>query len=114
MKKIVAGATLARAVCTPVVSAAAVIITGAETGAGVMFTYTGNINLTGLGTPTLSGNANRNSLLIPAEGGLLMGNGAAMDFWLGPYTFSPFGSGGYSYPNSVTGPGFSIYTNGFG
>jgi len=115
MKKIVAAATLALTICIPVVSHATVIINGVEAGGDVAFTYSGSIDLTGLGMPDFDGNANDNSVLAPSLGAILFGNGASMDAWQDPtYPFPAFGSGGLSSPDSVTGPGFSIYNDGFG
>jgi hypothetical protein len=112
MKKIVAAAAFALTVCIPALSDAAVIIIGAETGPNVMFTYSGSIDLTGLGAPDANGTANTSSLINPSLGAILMGNGAAMDAWFGPYTFPPFGPGGDAFGDVVTGPGFSIYSGG--
>jgi hypothetical protein len=93
---------------------ATVIINAAEVGGDVVFSYSGTIDLTGLGAPTADGTANMNSAINPNFGAVLVGNGQVMDFWQGPYTFIPFGPGGFAAPSSEAGPGFSIYSDGFG
>ena len=49
------------------------------------------------------------SNINPEIGAILFGNGAAMQTWDAAYTFQQFGTGSDASPDSVTGPGFSIY-----
>lgn len=113
MKRIIATGALALTLFMPGVSKAVVIIDALETGGNVTFGYSGSIDLTGLGSPITS-NVNMDSNIGPSVGAVLMGNNAAMELWLGPYSFPAFGSGAPALASSATGPGFSVYSNGFG
>jgi hypothetical protein len=92
----------------PLSSQAVIVITAAEHHGDVTFTYRGRLDLTGLGTAEPPPN-NAMSNINPEIGAILFGNGAAMQTWDGTYTFQQFGTGSDASPDTVTGPGFSIY-----
>lgn len=107
-------ATAVAFLALPTVSSAAVVINGVEAGPDVVFTYSGSIDTTGLGPETLDGGANSGSLFDASTGAILFGNGANMDFWSDiSYALPVFGTG-FAIADSVTGPGFSIYSDGLG
>ncbi len=93
----------------PLSSQAVIVITAAEHRGDITFTYRGTLDLTGLvdrqGPP-----ANAASEINPEIGAIQFGNGdiGQMQFWRSTYTFEQFGTGSDT-PDTVTGPGFSIY-----
>jgi hypothetical protein len=94
----------------PLSSQAVIVITAAEHRGDITFTYRGTLDLTGLGTPQ-GPPANAASEINPEIGAIQFGNGdiGQMQFWDSTYTFPQFGTGSDGSPDTVTGPGFSIY-----
>lgn len=95
----------------PLHSQAVIVITAAEHRGDITFTYRGTLDLTEeLGTPQ-GPPANAASEINPEIGAIQFGNGdiGQMQFWRSTYTFPQFGTGSDASPDTVTGPGFSIY-----
>jgi hypothetical protein len=109
-----AGFALVLALLGPRVADATVIINVLESGGDVVFSYSGAIDLTGLGAPDVSV-ANDVSTFSPLFGAVLIGNLQSMDGWQGPYSFPAYGtSGNHGVADTASGPGFAVYNDGFG
>ena len=106
--RLVSAVVAAITLSLPLSSQAVIIITASEHHGDVTFTYRGRLDVTLLGTPDHDP-ANPMSDINPEIGAILFGNGQHMVAWDGPsFTFPQFGTGSDA-PDSVTGPGFSIY-----
>ena len=106
--RLVSAVVAAITLSLPLSSQAVIIITASEHHGDVTFTYRGRLDVTLLGTPDHDP-ANPMSDINPEIGAIQFGNGQHMVAWDGPsFTFPQFGTGSDA-PDSVTGPGFSIY-----
>ena len=97
-------------VFVPAVTRADVLITAVETGADVVFSYSGSIDLSGLGTPDDSGTSASGGI-VPSTGIVTFASvGSAFDQWLDVVDLPAFGGLGDFLANGtgdlfgITGP----------
>jgi hypothetical protein len=104
-RKSVAAAALALALSVPAVTRADIVINAVETGGDVVFSYSGSIDVSGLGTP-LPGII-LFSRIQPDSGTMVFGG--ILDVYVGlPFSFPVFGTGGNSFPDSLAGDEFAV------
>jgi hypothetical protein len=104
LKKAAAAAALALALSVPSTTRADIVINAVETGGDVVFSYSGGIDVSALGTPL------PDILLltrIQPDSGTMVWGGIS-DVYSGLPVFPVFGTGGNSFPDSRAGNVFAV------
>lgn len=101
-RRVVTAAALALALSVPAITRADIVINAVETGDDVVFSYSGSIDVSGLGTPQLVLLLTR----IQPDSGTLVWGGVS-DVYSGLPVFPVFGTGGNSFADSRTGDEFA-------
>ena len=86
---------------------AAVIINAVQSGSDVIFSYTGQLNLTGLGTPVFVGLPF--SFIVPSSGTFIAAG--TFDVYQLSGSFTPFGSGPIALGSASGGSGFAVVSS---
>lgn len=102
VKKAVTAAALAVALSVPSITRADIVINAVETGGDVVFSYSGSIDLSGLGAPQTGILLTR----IQPDSGTIVYGGVS-DIYSGLPVFPVFGTGGNSFPDSRAGDNFA-------
>jgi hypothetical protein len=104
-KKAAVAAALAVALSVPAITSADIVINAVEIGGDVVFSYSGSIDLSGLGAPLLG--IILFTRIQPDSGTIVFGG--ILDVYFGlPVSFPVFGTGGNSFPDSRAGDEFAI------
>jgi hypothetical protein len=110
MKKSVAAIALAIIALIPATSLADIVVNAQESGGDVVFSFSGRVNLSGLGAP--NGTGGSTSAINPALGLFIFSSVSSdpLDTWTG-YTFPSFGASGLELADSASVPtGFGYGT----
>jgi hypothetical protein len=110
MKKSLAAIALALVSWIPAIAQADIVISAQETGGNVVFTFSGSVDLSGLGAP--DGTAGSTSGINPALGAFIFSSVSSdpLDTWTG-YSFPSYGAGGVQLADSASVPtGFGFGT----
>ena len=99
---------LAAALLLPLQAKATIIITTAEVGTDVVFSFSGDLDITGLTSANVS---NTGEVVSPLEGDILFGAHTGLEgFSGGPLTLPAFGTG-RNFFGTGTGDTFQIYSD---